>query len=91
MRHAGECNRFRAILKTIFILAGIAAGVTALSYFVDDQALNVLKHNLSLWSIIALVVIINLVSFGCFIVLYAAWQWVRCDLKPHTTDDTIEA
>lgn len=91
MKHAGECNRFRAILKTIFVLAGVAAAVTALSCFVDGQALNVLKHSLSLWSIIALVVIINLVSFGCFVVLYAAWQWVRCDLKPRAADDTLEA
>lgn len=91
MKHAGECNRFRALLKTFFILACVAAAVAALSYFVDDQALNVLKHNLSLWSIIALVVIINLVSFGCFVVLCAAWQWVRRDLKPRRPDDTFES
>lgn len=80
-------NRKRAFAKIILIVLLLAALAAALTLTVDQQALDALKHGLSVWTIIALVLIINLVSFVCFIVLFAAYRWVRCDLKPRRDDD----
>lgn len=77
-----ECNRRRALGKASVVLAAIAAAVAGLSQLITTDTIDVLKHSLSLWSIVALVVIINLVSFSCFIVLFFAYRWIRCDLKP---------
>lgn len=58
-----------------------------LSLSIDQAALNQLKFDLSLWTVIALVIIINLISATSFIILYAAYLWVRCDLKPPRSED----
>lgn len=79
---ASGCNRKRALGKAAVVLLAIILAVFALSQLITVDTIDVLKHSLSLWSIVALVVIINLVSFGCFIVLYFAYRWIRCDLKP---------
>lgn len=72
----------RATLKLLF-LALVAAAALALSLqWVDQGVLDTIKHHLSVPTIILLVVIINLVSFVLFLLAYAAWQWVRSDLKP---------
>ena len=64
----------------------ICAVIYGLSFLVTDEALAQLKHNLSLWSIIALVVIINLVSFLCFLFFFYAYRWIRRDLKTKKQD-----
>lgn len=75
--HAG-----RALLK-IGLIAALAIGaITLLSHAMSDQVLDELKHNLSMGTIIALVILINAVSFVCFLVLMAAYRWVRRDFKP---------
>lgn len=83
---AGGCHHKRACVKMAAVLLAIIAAVAVLSQFITVDAIDTLKHSLSLWSIIALVIIINLVAFGCFIVLYFAYQWIRCDLKPPPKD-----
>lgn len=75
-------NKKRACMKMAVVAVAIIAALAALVLLLDGQALDELKHSLSLWTIVALVVVINLVSFVCFIVLYAAYRWVRRDLKP---------
>jgi len=85
-----SCNHKRACIKTAIVLLAIVLTVTILSQLVTADALDVLKHSLSLWSIIALVIIINLVSFGCFIVLFFAYQWIRRDMKPPRKEDHLE-
>ncbi len=74
-------NMRRAAVKTAFILAIVISVLAGLIHAVSGQVIDELKHSLSMWTVIALVVIINLVSFACFMVLYMAYQWVRCDLK----------
>lgn len=76
------CNRRRALGKAAVVLLAIVLAVAGLSQLITTDTIDILKHSLSLWSIVALVVIINLVSFACFIVLFFAYQWIRCDLKP---------
>ncbi len=79
-------NRKRAALKALIVLAAVAFIIFVLSHFITSQELNALKHDLSLWTVITLVIIINLVSFGCFVAMFVAWQWIRCDFKSPRDD-----
>jgi protein-S-isoprenylcysteine O-methyltransferase Ste14 len=79
-------NRKRAALKALIVLAAVAFIIFVLSHFITSREMNALKHDLSLWTVITLVIIINLVSFGCFVAMFAAWQWIRFDLKPPRND-----
>ena len=77
----------RACVKIAAILMLAAVTVAVLAPVVNDAVLDELKHTLSLWSIIALVVVINVVSFACFVIFYMAYRWVRRDLKPRADDE----
>lgn len=57
-----------------FILLGLVLSLS-------NDVLDELKFNLSLWTIIALVFIINIVSFLCFLVMYLAYQWIKHDMN----------
>jgi hypothetical protein len=74
-------------MKIALIVAGLLLLAGLLALTVDSQALDQLKLDMSLWSLIAVVLIINIVSFAVFIVLFFAYQWVRCDLKPPSASD----
>jgi hypothetical protein len=80
-------NPRRAALKMAVIAGVLLLFVGLLSLTVNQAALNQLKFDLSLWTVIALVLIINLLSAACFIILYIAYRWVRCDLKPPRSED----
>lgn len=80
-------NPKRALLKIAAIVGILLLIVGLLSLSIDQAALNQLKFDLSVWTVIALVLIINLISAASFIVLYAAYLWVRCDLKPPRSED----
>lgn len=75
-------NPRRALCKTLLVAGFAGLCVWILSLTIDEGALDRLKFDLSLWTLIALVLIINLVSLASFAVLYAAYKWVRCDLRP---------
>lgn len=81
--HTVACtpSKKRGCLKILLLLSVCAAIVGILSQHIDDQALDVLKHNLSVWTIIILVIVINLVSFMCFTVMYFAYRWISKDFK----------
>ena len=80
-------NPRRAVLKIAVIIGIMLLSAGLLSLAVDNTAINQLKFDLSLWTVIVLVLIINLVSAGCLIILYAAYRWVRQDLKPPRSED----
>lgn len=83
-------SRRRAACKAVVVFIIAAVIIAALSRLISERDLETLKHSLSLWTLIALVVIINVVSFACFIVMFAAWQWIRRDLKPPRDDGLDE-
>lgn len=88
MNHAScDINKKRACVKMalIALLAALALIILVIGF--DRDVLDTLKHSLSLWTVLALVVIINLVSFVCLVALYAGYRWVRSDLKPRADDD----
>ena len=78
--------RKRIACKLAFIIIAAALVIAGLVWSIDDQALDNLKHRLSLWTLIALLLIINLVSFISFLVMYMAWKWVRIELKQDKSD-----
>ena len=83
----GKPDTKRALAKTAIIALVIAAAILVAVTSVDEQALTHLKHTLSLWTIIALVVIVNLVSAAVLLLLYAAYRWVRSDLPSPPEED----
>ena len=80
-------NLRRAIIKACFIAAALACVAAGFSYFITIRDVELFKHSLSLWTLVGVVIIINLVSFACFILGFAAWQWVRADLKSPRGDE----
>lgn len=80
-------NPGRAVLKMTALLLGLVFFAGVLVGLVDDSLIDQLKFNLSLGALIGLVVIINIISLICFIGLYAAYQWIRCDLKAPRSED----
>lgn len=80
-------NGKRVCAKIALIAVGILLVIAVLGFVIDQQFLDDLKRNISLWGIVALVIVINLVSFLCFIVLYAAYKWVRRDLQPQRDEE----
>ena len=86
-----ECDTSvgRGCFKIIILLAVCAVIVGVLTQFIDEQSIDALKHNMSVWTIITLVIVINLVSFMCFTVMYFAYRWIKKDFKnkPDITDD----
>lgn len=80
-------RRGRALIKVAVLAVLVALIVAGLAGLVRREALEELKHTLSLEAIIALVVLINLISLTIVGVLFAAYQWVRNDLRPTSGDD----
>ena len=74
-------SKGRGCLKILLLLAICTVIVAVLSQYIDEQSLDVLKHNLSVRTIITLVIVINLVSFMCFTVMYFAYRWISKDFK----------
>jgi uncharacterized BrkB/YihY/UPF0761 family membrane protein len=83
-------NSRRACAKMAFVFVVALLVLAGLINFVNGQLLSDLKHNFSLEVIIALVIIINLVSFLCFMVLYTTYRWIRRDFNPSQYDELDE-
>ena len=87
-KNSVNCKRACAKIAVVFLVTFLVlAGLTC---FVNSQLLNDLKYNFSLEVIIALVIIINLVSFLCFMALYMTYRWIRRDLNPSRYNDLDE-
>lgn len=84
---ASDQNLPRAALKTAVILLVLLVIAGLIALFIDDSLIDTLKFNLSLGALIGLVVVINIISLICFMMLYAAYQWVRRDLKSSRNAD----
>ncbi|WP_435640601.1 hypothetical protein [Micavibrio aeruginosavorus] len=85
------CNKHhrmrRALLKIAVLLAIGLVLCAAFIFSLDDTMLATIKHSLSMWSVLVLVVAINMVSAAVLLALYMAWCWVRCDLKNESEPD----
>ena len=81
-------NLLRAALKTALVLLALIAVAAGLGFLANDNSvIDQLKFNLNLGALIGLVVVINIFCFIGFVALYAAYQWVRRDLKAPRGDD----
>lgn len=85
------CGRPVNACKKIAVIVAVVLGLIAgLYYIFDSQTLDEIKYNFSLWMIIVLVVMINLISGLCFLLGYLAYQWVKRDFKPSSRDPDLE-
>lgn len=80
-------NPRRAACKLLVIAVVLMALCAVVAALLDNPALDQLKFNLSLGSLIAVVLAINAASLAAIILLYAAYQWVRRDLKEPRSED----
>jgi NADH:ubiquinone oxidoreductase subunit 6 (subunit J) len=80
-------NKKRGCMKLVFVLAVSVFVLFFLGMFINGQAAEELKHNFSLWTIVALVIAINLVSFVSFIFMYAAFRWIKRDFSQQVNKD----
>lgn len=87
MPDSGCKNSKRALCKVLLIAILATIIVAALSQLVTGQALDELKYSLNLGTIVILVIVINIVSFTCFLIFYTLYQWVKKDLKDGTDSD----
>ncbi|MCB1530845.1 MAG: hypothetical protein H6853_01690 [Rhodospirillales bacterium] len=90
-----ECTPYRprpgrACTKIFVLLCAAVILFLTLAYCIDKETVDTLKQSLSVGTIVALVVVINLISFIVFMVMYAAWQWVRCDLKAPRPENHLD-
>lgn len=72
-------NTKKGLKKLGCIIFAAIVVLALLLLALDDRALDELKFNLGLWTIIVLVLIINIVSFISFMVMYLAYRWVKHD------------
>lgn len=87
MTGKGCKNSKRALCKVGLIVVLAVSLVAVLSHFATDQALDELKYSLNLSTIVILVIVINVVSFSCFLIFYTLYQWVKKDLRENRPDD----
>ena len=75
-------NPKRAYTKIACVAAflGIALGV--LITLIDRETFHDLRHHLTLWLIIGIVVIINITSFLLFTLFWGLYRWIRRDFDP---------
>ncbi len=81
-------NIRRAMMKIAVIAVFLMIVVALAAIPLNDPALDRLKFNLNLGTLIGLVVLVNVISLLTMALLYAAYKWVRNDLKaPRSEDD----
>lgn len=79
-------NKKRGLAKAIIVVAGTLALLGIVAGTITEHDIDVFKHSLNLWTVISLVIIINLVSFLCAIIMFTAWRWIKSDLKEPKDD-----
>jgi hypothetical protein len=82
----GSPNRARGWRKLFAISVLIVSLLSALIGFVSHETVNGLRHHLTLWLILAIVMIINITSFLIFALLLAAYKWIRRDFVADADD-----
>ena len=75
-----------AVIAVFLIIVGALASIP-----LNDPTLDRLKFNLNLGMLIGLVVLINVISLLTMAILYAAYKWVRRDLKAPRSEDDLSA
>ena len=81
-------NTKKGLKKLGCIIFAAVVVLVLLVLALDDRALDELKFNLGLWTIIVLVLIINVVSFISFMVMYLAYRWVKQDFDDRSETDS---
>ncbi len=79
-------NKGRAARKIAVVIAVLLLVLAGCVGFVSAKTVNGLVNHLSLGLLVALVIIVNIVSFLIVLSLFAAYRWIRRDLHPEEAD-----
>ncbi len=60
--------------------------VVAIITFFSREAVNDLRHHLTLWLVLAIAAVINAASFVLFLSFWALYRWIRRDLDAADED-----
>ncbi len=77
----------RAYFKIVGVAIFLGVALGALITFVSREAVNDLRHHLTLWLVIAIVAIINITSFMLFAFFWMIYRWIKRDLDPAEDED----
>jgi uncharacterized membrane protein YozB (DUF420 family) len=79
-------NPRRAAAKFALVVAIVAGVVVLLLMFVRRRAVDGLVNHLTLGLLVALIVLVNLISCLVIMIMFAAWRWIKRDLRPLEDD-----
>ncbi len=79
-------HRARAYCKMAGVVALVGLIFAALVIFISESTVIDLRHHLTLWLIIAIVVVTNITSMLVFALALGVYKWIKRDLNP-TADD----
>lgn len=83
---APRTNPRRAYAKIATMAAVLGIVLGGLITFVDREAFSDLRHHLTLWLVLAIVVIVNITSLLLFALFWAIYRWIKRDLEPAGED-----
>jgi uncharacterized BrkB/YihY/UPF0761 family membrane protein len=79
-------HRGRAYWKIVGVALVLGLLLALLVTFVSHQSVNDLRHHLTLWLVVGIVAIINIVSFLMFTLFWMIYRWIKQDLDPEDED-----
>lgn len=82
-------NKKKGCLKLVAVACAALICLIFLVVLVNEKVLDELKFSLSLWTIIGVVLIINIVSFISFLCMYAAYRWIKKDFDDKNDIDSL--
>ncbi len=72
----------RAYVKIAAVAAALGILLGVAITFASRETLNGLRHHLTLWLILVMAAVVNIVPFGLFGAFWALYRCIRSDLEP---------
>ncbi len=72
----------RAYFKIAAVAGVLGVTLGTVVTFVSREAVNDLRHHLTLGLVLAMAAVINVVSFALFSAFWAVYRWIKRDLEP---------
>jgi hypothetical protein len=72
----------RAYCKIAAVAAALGILLGVVITFLSREMLNDLRHHLTLWLVLAMAAVINILAFALFGIFWAIYRWIKRDLEP---------
>lgn len=76
----------RATCKIALVAALLGVLLGIVITYVSREAVNELRRHLTLWLILVIAAVINIVSFALFSAFWAIYRWIKRDLDAEADD-----